>query len=212
MLVDLIRRGISVPLMVVLMSCNFTGGTTPITATANPTTLVTATLEPTSVPPTPVLGLDELDLTSGTYLLPVSGREVTLSQGKYEAGSGADYLQAVLLPMLAFGDIDGDGIEDAAVLIGENGGGSGTFVSLFAMLSREGTAVQVGAALIDDRPRLDSIFIQDGKIDVTGLIHGPEDAMISPTMRVRETFVWNEMVGLNMVGLSTPRGDGWSSH
>jgi hypothetical protein len=197
-----------------LASCNIPAETAPapvtVTADVMPTALDTATPEPTAVPLTPDGGVDELDLINGTYRLPVSGREVTLFQGKYEQGSGSDYLLATLLPMLAFGDLDGDGIEDAAVLIGENGGGSGTFVSLFAIRSQAGAAVQVGALLIDDRPHMDSILIQDGKIIVTGLIHGPQDSMVSPTMQVQEVFAWSEAAGLNLVRLSTPRGDGWT--
>jgi hypothetical protein len=197
-------------LVFLLSSCNTPTATAPAPAAVMPTAQDTVTPEPTAVPPAPDLGLDELDLINGTYRLPVSGREVTLVQGKFEDGSDADYLMATLLPMLAFGDLNGDGLDDAAVFIGENMGGSGTFVSIFAMLFREGTAVQAGTAFIDDRPQLDSILILDGKVVITGLVHRPEDAMVSPSLRVKDTFAWSEMAGLNLERRTTPRGDGWA--
>jgi len=104
----------------------------------------------------------------------------------------------VMLPQIARGDLDGDGLEDAAVLIGENGGGSGTFVSLFAILNANGEAVQVAEVLIDDRPRIHGLTIQNGEITVDAFIHASDDVMVDPTLAVLETYRYDGM-GLTLV-------------
>ena len=109
--------------------------------------------------------------------------------GKYQKGSGNDFLSVTLLPQVAIGDLNGDGIVDAAVLLAENGGGSGTFVSLLAILDQNGKLVQASnPALIDDRPQITDLKIKDGRIIFDGVIHGPNDPMSSPTMNITSIY------------------------
>jgi hypothetical protein len=147
---------------------------------------------PTPAPPTPaatqVPAFTEQSLQNGTFALPVYSKTVSLTDGKYEGGSGADYLAAVLQPQIAFGDLNGDGVEDATILIGENGGGSGVFVSLFVILNQDGQPVQSGTVLVDDRPIINSFTIRAGKIILDTIIHQAEDSMIAPTFSVVETY------------------------
>ena len=93
----------------------------------------------TPVPPTPAaLTLDML--RNGTYYAPYYNRTVTLVNGAYSEGSGADLYSVQMLDTVAFGDLNGDGTGDAAILLVENSGGSGEFESVVAVLNMGGAA------------------------------------------------------------------------
>ena len=174
---------------ILLTACTTTGAVptaTPPDALPTATlTVLPATHIPT-ITPYPALTTDRLK--NAEYHLPQANQTVTLQDGRYEAGSGADTLAADILPEIAFGDLNGDGFEDAALLIGENRGGSGTFVSIYAMLNRDGQPVQAGTALVDDRPQIINMAIQDGKIVLAAIIHSFSDPMTNPTFAVTETY------------------------
>jgi hypothetical protein len=127
-------------------------------------------------------------LETSTFHAPQYDKTITLSEGKFQSGLGADIFTAVLQPEIAFGDLNADGVADAAVLLAENGGGSGAFISVIALLNQNGVPVQAGAMLVDDRPIIDSIAIESGKIILGATIHGPNDPMVSPTFAVTETY------------------------
>jgi hypothetical protein len=181
---------LSQKLAFLLLGTIFLAACTPGAAT--PTVLPSAPT-PTSLPViTTVPRLTEQALKNGAYALPVYAKTVSLTDGKYEGGSAADYLAAVLQPQIAFGDLNGDGTPDAAILIGENGGGSGVFVSLFAILNQNGQPVQAAAILIDDRPIINAMTIQDGKIILDAVIHQADDSMVAPSFAAVETYQLNQ--------------------
>lgn len=132
-------------------------------------------------------------LQNSTYSVPPYQRVVNLTNGQYEGGTGNDYLKVSLLPQVAFGDLNGDGTTDAAILLASNGGGSGTFVSLIAILDQNGSLVQVSSSdFIDDRPVIESLAIQDSRIILKGLIHGPNDTQVAPTLAVTQTYSFTQ--------------------
>ena len=103
---------------------------------------------------------------------------IKLENGAYLKGTdpaSTDYASIKLADPMAFGDLNGDGASDAAVLLAENYGGSGVFVSLIAMLNQNGRPVQAASELVDDRPILNSISIQDGQIFLDVTVHRPND-------------------------------------
>lgn len=175
-----------------------------------------ATLAPTlPASPAPTLpttsaaasGLNVDILKNLTFTGPVYGKTFKLLLGKYEAGSGADYLRADLLDPIAFGDLNGDGKPDAAVLLAENGGGTGVFVSLITLLDQNGAPLQNGSVLVDDRPKINSIKIQDGKIVLDAVIHGGQDAMCCPSLPVTETYALSKSgLVLRKLESITPNG------
>jgi hypothetical protein len=183
-------------------ACTAPGRATPVTpAKAIPSEEIAPTLAaaptdrpsplpPTPAPasPTPAPALTADQLKNLKYTLPTYQKTVKLVDSKYEAGAGADYLQAKLLDPIAIGDLNGDGRADAAVLLAENAGGTGTFVSLLALLNQAGQAIQSSAILVDDRPSITDLKIQDGKILLQAVIHGAHDAMCCPSFHVSETF------------------------
>lgn len=134
-------------------------------------------------------------LLDGQYHLPLLGDEETpirfhRGRGSITYGAGAtERVHAGLVDDLAaFGDLDGDRIADAAVVVFIDPGGSGTFIHLLAMRDRDGTPVQAGRAFIGDRVRVESLTIRDGRIFVSMVAHGPGDPMCCPSTRMRRAF------------------------
>lgn len=166
------------------LACNLPIGITPTAGaeTRAPAATLTremATREPTrAVPPLTV----EM-LKNGTYLLPQAGETVTLVDGRYDrAESMEDLLHVELRDPIAFGDLDGDGAEDAAFLLSENMGGTGFFVSLLAIRNDGGNPVQAASEFIEDRPQINGLTIVGGRIIADLVIHSHQDPMCCPTL------------------------------
>lgn len=159
-------------------------------AAATPSPAPTSTLaalppSPTHTPTlTPAASVPALTmdlLRNAEYALPVSQKTVKLLEGRYQAGSGTDYVDVVMITPVGFGDLDGDGTADAAVVLGENTGGSGTFESLVVVLNRDGSPLQADTVQIGDRVRVNSITIEDQKITLDEFVRGPQDGMCCPS-------------------------------
>jgi hypothetical protein len=146
-------------------------------------------------------------LRNGEYTMQQYGKTVRLIEGNYQSGKGANFFAAGLLNPIAFGDLNGDNVADAAVLLAVNGGGSGTFVSLVVMLDKNSTPYQASAILIDDRPQVNNLSIQGGNIIVDAAIHSFKDAMCCPTFAVIETYrLINKDLILVRLTSKTPEG------
>lgn len=138
-------------------------------------------------------------LQNMTYLSPNSGMPVQMADGVYVDGR----MMGTMLPEIAFGDINGDETDDAAVLLAESGGGTATFVFLVALISHDEQFEQVGSVLIDDRPVIESLLIEDGNIKVEALIHGINDPLVSPTFKVNQSYALleNSLVLMNQTSI-----------
>ena len=125
-------------------------------------------------------------LTDGTY------RE------KIMEGSASEIV-IVMHPICAIGDLNGDGTEDAIVVLVSSGGGSGSFYTLEAVLNQDGKPKHLGTAFLGDRADLKSITVDSGKITVEMTTHGPNDPMCCPSLEVTQVY---EMQGETLVQLS----------
>lgn len=150
--------------------------------------------------------LTDDDLANATYYSEFTPAEgVTLVDGEYvsedlEVDSGADpdadvaleRLRVVLTDFIARGDLDGDGTEDAAVILNATTGGSGVFSVLAAVLNRDGEPNNVDVALLGDRVEMQEILITDGTITLDLITHGPEDPLCCPTQPATLTYALQE--------------------
>lgn len=147
---------------------------------------------PTLTPiPVPALTADQLKNASYQLVFQDSHKTVQLTNGVYQNGTdpaSPDYADVTLAEPMAFGDLNGDGVGDAAVLLAENYGGTGVFVSVVAVINQNGQPVQSGAQTIDDRPILNSINIQNGQIFLDATVHGPNDPGCCPNQPIKETY------------------------
>jgi heat shock protein HslJ len=113
-----------------------------------------------------------------------------LTDGEYRKpiveGSATELI--IQLAEMAFGDLDGDGVEDAAVILVTDPGGSGTFYDLAAVLNRNGEPEHVATASLGDRAKIRAFSTEAGQVIIEMVTHGPDDPMCCPTQIVRNTY------------------------
>jgi len=135
----------------------------------------------------PAIGLSLDTFVNMELISPQTGQTIQLVDGVYSNGDvDGGILAAGLLPQAAFGDLTGDGLDDAVLLVSENMGGSGVFVSLVAMVNTGNGFSQAGSYLVDDRPLINAISINNNRIVMDAVIHNVNDSMAEPTMKVVE--------------------------
>jgi heat shock protein HslJ/uncharacterized lipoprotein YbaY len=130
------------------------------------------------------LQLTEETVRNGKYELPDIGT-CQLQAGNYQEkyGEGATQVKKVGLVTVAFGDLDGDSVQDAAVVLWVNTGGSGTFMYLAPLLNKGGTIQQAGVQFLGDRVQITALAVETGKIRATILSQGSGAAMINPSQQ-----------------------------
>jgi heat shock protein HslJ len=129
---------------------------------------------------------------SGIYEEPV-----TLTDGLYE---GEPYVEGdpsrptveYINGSELYGDLDGDGVEDAAVFLLERGGGTGAFTYVAAQLNQNGQPVDAGAVWIEDRIQVKSAAIENGQVVLEIITQGPGDGACCPSYKARKTYALQE--------------------
>lgn len=119
--------------------------------------------------PAAPLTLDELK--NGTYGgFETAQGSVTLAGGRWE-GEPVEPGSAIV-PIVVFtgdfhllGDLDGDGSEEAAVILAENQGGTGELIYLAVVDRKDGVPVNVATALLGDR-----VDLRDGRIEGSEIV------------------------------------------
>lgn len=132
-----------------------------------------------------------------------------LVDGKYETGSGTNYLSVSMLEQVAFGDLNSDGSQDAAIILVENYGGTGRFEYLVPVFNNSGSALPSSGLFLGDRVAINSMEIADGRIRLEMLVHGPNDPICCPSQPMTQSFKFYWGPGLIQVHAtsSTPSGD-----
>jgi heat shock protein HslJ len=125
----------------------------------------------------------------------VFGEETTMADGLWEGepfvAGGASAPRAGLVDDFRLsGDLDGDGAEEAVVLLWSSSGGSGTFDYL-AVLDRDanGAVINRATAALGDRVKVRAAAIEGGRVVVDAVQAGPDDAACCPGQKMRRTFV-----------------------
>ena len=118
---------------------------------------------------------------------------VSLLNGKWEGkpfvDGGASCPTAGLVDNVYHtGDLDGDGIQEAVVILWQSGGGTGEYTYVMVMTRRNGEIKNIGSALIGDRVKLRNGRVADGKIILGVLQAGENDPMCCPTMLATRTW------------------------
>jgi hypothetical protein len=160
---------------------------TPATLTATPESIAEPTIA-TTVPE--ALGL--IALGNATYA-GILDEPISLVDGQYQGDpfveGGASRPAVILLPdPVAYGDLDGDGWPDAAVLLVSNSGGSGSFLYLAAIEARDGAPYNVATTLLGDRDQPQTLAITDGRVVVELLSHDDDDPACCPTVETVREF------------------------
>jgi hypothetical protein len=132
------------------------------------------------------------------------GAQPTGSSGAPEPGLASRPTAALLPWLVARGDLDGDGRDDAVVLLQASAGGSGAFLHLAAVLDRPEGPRPLPAQAIGDRAEVEALEVVEGRIVLDAVVSGPSDALCCPTERVRRVFAAGE--GALRELASEPRG------
>lgn len=145
---------------------------------------------PKTSEPTPAPTIQEL--ANATYT-GVGEGPVQLVDGQWEGepfveGGASRPTVGLVDDLLLTGDLDGDGSEEAVVLLWTSSGGSGTFDYLAAMGRGGDQIVNLGTAEVGDRVKIREARLSEGHVVLDVVQAGPEDAACCPTQKARRTW------------------------
>ncbi len=182
------------------------------TPTAAPAPSSPDELETTSVPKTPTAAPEYVEqLRNAEYRLglPDSLQVVQLTDGKFEQGApaDADHISVSVTDFVTAGDLNADGVDEIAALVSENYGGTGVFVFLTVYTDVNGTPTFFTSAIVDDRPQLNALSIENDEIFLDAVIHGTDEPMCCPTWRTTRHYrLVNDQLDMTDYATFTPDG------
>lgn len=168
----------------------------------------TSTVNPEFLQATPFTGPITLDILKNAEYQAQNGMKlVQLVNGSYQEGSGTDYLSVSMLDAYAIGDLNTDGIDDAAVILAENYGGTGQFEYLVPVFFIDGGAVSPSSGIfLGDRVKVNSMTISNGVIVLDMLVHAPNDGLCCPSLSMSQSYRFYSGPGLTMVHATSGAG------
>jgi heat shock protein HslJ len=98
----------------------------------------------------------------------------------YKKGSASRPVVSLIGDFRITGDLDGDGTDDAVVLLNYAPGGTGQLLHLALMARKKGKIQNLATALIGDRVQIRDVRIEQKRIFVDVIQAGPKDAMCCP--------------------------------
>jgi hypothetical protein len=148
------------------------------------------TLAPTSPAPA-----DPALLQNATY--PVEGSQsgsVTLVNGEYRESSAVVSAAETVVTFFkaAPGDLNQDGVPDAAVVLNVNTGGTGRFYYLYAAISQGDQFAISAPVYLGDRVIINLMQVDQGQIHLDMVVSGPNDPMCCPNTPASATYVYQE--------------------
>ncbi len=90
--------------------------------------------------------------------------------------------------MVAFGDLNNDSIDDAAVILGTEGGGSGYFMDLVVVYNVSGKPKCIASTPLGDRIEVKSVSIKNNTIEMKMLTHVEQDGQCCPSKKTVAKF------------------------
>jgi hypothetical protein len=177
---------------------------------ASPPTPTVAPVQEVTAPPIAGMSLEQLQSAEYQLGIPDDHERVQLSGGKYQQGTDAasvDFISVGLTDFVAFGDLNDDGTNEAAGVFFENYGGTGTFGMLTIYSNIDDEAVFLTSLLIDDRPVINNIAIENGQVFLDATTHSFDDPACCPTLGTTRRYILSNNQ-LQMVHYTTSTPDG----
>ncbi len=106
--------------------------------------------------------------------------QVKLVNGKAESGSDSANVSTAVFGQPVTGDMNGDGVNDAALFLTQNMGGSGVFYSVVVALHTASGTQGTNSALLGDRIAPQNIQIQNGRVMVNYAVRNMGEPMTTP--------------------------------
>jgi heat shock protein HslJ len=156
--------------------------------------VVGCTAQQSSPPPPPEpLTLDQLK--NATYQGLEGLDAIKLANGRWddtpEAGGAAPRSVQFVRDFQLNGDLDGDGADEAVVLLAESSGGSGEFLHVAVVDRRDGQVANVATALIGDRVQVRSAEIDSNRIVLQVVQSGTMDPACCPGELATRTWTFD---------------------
>lgn len=101
---------------------------------------------------------------------------------------------------IAFGDLNNDGIDDAAVIFATSGGGTGYFIDLVVVYNKNGEPQNIASTALGDRVVVKHISIKNGAIELHLLTHRESDGQCCPTKKTSLKYIVKGGVMLEITG------------
>ena len=131
-------------------------------------------------------------LRNTAYPLPeANGNLIQFTDGKFRGPvvlGSTEETRFSLLDRVGRGDLDGDGVEDAALLMVKDPTGDKPEYMLWAVINQGGVPDPRGVALLGQQVQVGGMTIEDLKIYVDVVRPGPEDIEGMPTRRIKESY------------------------
>jgi hypothetical protein len=159
-------------------------------ATGDSTVSTTSSRVPLKGQPVSALTVDALRNTEYISELPARGK-AQLTDGIYKEKVAPDSASELVIRMsdkIAFGDLNVDGVEDAAVVLISDPGGSGTFYHLAAVVNQDGNPRHIATELLGDRIKIRSSSIKSAEIIIEMVKHGPDEPRCCPSLVVKQAY------------------------
>ena len=164
------------------------------TITPAPSATTEPTLAPTETAPVPTADVGAFKnlayrIPGLGQTFPETGGSVQLTDGVFDlpiANSSAS-LHVELLKGVS-GDLNGDGVQDGAVVLVMESGGSGSFRYLATLLNQDGALVNNSTSLLGDRVQVDNITVDGGAVFLALTTHAPGDPQCCPTQEENAVY------------------------
>jgi hypothetical protein len=104
--------------------------------------------------------------------------------------------------------LNADGLDELVALISENYGGTGVFVFLVVYGNVNGALSFRTSTIVDDRPQLNALSVENNEIFLDATIHGFEEPLCCPTLRTTRHYRLAESGQLEMTDYTTFTPDG----
>jgi hypothetical protein len=167
----------------------------------------TPTINPEFLQATPFSGSITLDILKNAEYQAKNGMKmIKLTNGSYQEGSGTDFVSVSMEDIYALGDLNADGVEDGAVVLAENYGGTGQFEYLVPVFNNGGGIIPSSGFFLGDRVKVNSMSINAGTIILDMLVHAPNDGMCCPSQGMTQSFRFFWGSGLVMTHATSGSG------
>jgi heat shock protein HslJ len=134
--------------------------------------------------------LTENALNNAAYQIDEVGL-FNLDNGVFNQSYGESMTQRhqVTLEKVAFGDLDDDGLGDAAVILARQSGGSGTFRYLVAMRNTGNSPRQQDSVFLGDRVQIIALSIAADQVNLEAVAASPHDPACCPAQQVKQAYI-----------------------
>lgn len=138
-------------------------------------------------------GIRAVDFMNFTYAIGcVDGTEIVVRDGSWSRAE-EEFEAYFEVESVRYGDVDGDGAEEAIVVTNCNGGGSGQFTVPTLYTLRDGRAVELGGAPGGDRADggISAAWIEDGVVVVERYAGDDQSGACCPVFIDTERWRWD---------------------